>query len=169
MATKKVCLSLTRLTVEWQDLDGVRDLIEQIQRNHQQPVRFIHLPKSSFTHDDTIERSVVRPVVQEDERDNGMSRIDIRVNRSSRRIHSLCRLSIKRGTNRLKGKEDEHSSDTTQDESSSADFVNQQGKSDRGGVVEDLKNTVDESLIERVGDTDSVEDFGEVVRDETVS
>jgi len=38
-----------------------------------------------------------------------------------------------------------------------------------GSVVVDLKDTVDKELFTLTGDSDTVEDLGEVVRDETVT
>ena len=69
----------------------------------------------------------------------------------------------------MQDESDSHSCDGSQEKSTATDSVDEGSGEESPCQVPDLKDTVDEELDSGVQDTDSLEDLGEVVRDETIS
>lgn len=63
---------------------------------------------------------------------------------------------------------DEHASARPDEECSTSESVDQKGSAYSCPKVEDLQEAVDECLIERIRDTDRIEDKGQVIADDTI-
>ena len=76
---------------------------------------------------------------------------------------------VGRAGSRPDGEHGAHTGGRDEEECSSTGLVDDQSTNNGGSVVVDLQDTVDEELLALTGDSDTVEDLGEVVRDETVT
>lgn len=103
------------------------------------------------------ERNVICSVEEEDECNNGMS------------SRSGLMLSILGEANRLCRVEQGHQSGRKKEEEATTETVDHESREHGPAQVPDLQNTVDEELSACTGNTNLVEDLGQVVRDETVA
>ena len=103
------------------------------------------------------ERERIRRRKEKDERNDGVSRRD----RPMLRI--LCK------TDRLRHVAQRHQTGRAEDEDSTPETVHGVRGVQSRDETPDLEDTVDEELSARIGDADLVQDFGEVVREETVA
>ena len=118
---------------------------------------------------ETIESRIVGHVVEEDERNDCVTGRDVRVDGEPGRVDVYCRFGVQCRADRLKSEEEDHAANTTETKLSSTDLVDEECECNRRGVVEDLEDTIDELLVELTGDSNGIENFGKVVRDQTVT
>lgn len=107
--------------------------------------------------DEGRERNVVCSIEEEDECNDSMSSC------------SGLMLSILGEANRLCRVEQGHQTSRKQEEEAATQTVDHQRREHGPAQVPDLQDTVDEELSACTGDTDLVEDLGQVVRDETIT
>lgn len=76
---------------------------------------------------------------------------------------------ILRGTNSPDNKRNKHTGSRSQEERSSTELIDRESEADSDTPIPDRERTVDLELDVRVGDTNSVHDLSEVVRNKTVT